>query len=385
MRVCFVSQQVDAIRTGVGTYARSLVPAVAAAGCEATLVARGRAPDWPGVAAHRVPDAGRDPTPEGWLSFAWAAGRAVTRLAAVRPFDLIHFLDAREALRARVPGTPVVGTAHDCYLADASPSLDYWRRRYSDWPRRFAYHRLARPLERRALRRLDAVIANSDYVRDVLIARYGLDPACCRTIHLGLPAPADAAAGEPPGEPLVLFIGANFQRKGLPALLRALARVRRTLPAARLLVVGDHPTRPAMEALAADLGLAEAVRFTGFVPHETVPDLYRRARVLALPSEVEGFGLTLLEAMQRGVPVVGSRVGGSAELVRDGAGGWLVAPGDVDALAARLEALLGDDRLWRETSAAARRAAAGFTVERMVAETLGRYREVVAARREVGA
>ena len=88
MKLCLVSQQIDDVRTGLGTYANALVPAVAAAGHDVTLIGRGGTPAWPGVVHHVVPRAAGDPTPEGWLSFAWAAAR---RLAGLGRFDCVHF------------------------------------------------------------------------------------------------------------------------------------------------------------------------------------------------------------------------------------------------------------------------------------------------------
>lgn len=380
MRVCYLSQQIGDIRTGVGTYANNLIPALAERGVEATVIGRGEAPDWPGVSYHPVPWSMRDPTPEGWLSFAWGAARRLRRLGA-GSFDLVHFLDARESLFARRRrGARVVGTIHDCYLAEAARSPRYWKARYTDWLPRYGYHRVARILERRALRRLDAVIANSDYVRQAVTAGYRLPPERLRTVHYGLVFPW----GPPPGGrtrrcPEVLFVGANLERKGLPALLRALVAVRPTVPGLRLHVVGDHPVRPRMEALARELGIAPLVVFHGFLPHDALSPLYRTARVLALPSEVEGFGITLLEAMHSGLPVIGSVRGGSAELVREGWNGYLVEPGDVATLAARLGVLLTDDRLCAELGGHGRETAARFALPRMVDETLAVYRAVVPA------
>jgi glycosyltransferase involved in cell wall biosynthesis len=378
VNICYVSQQVGEVRTGVGTYARALVPAVVDAGHEATIVGRGAAPGWPGVAFHAVPRAAVDPTPEGWVSFARAAARRIRGLEG--RFDVVHFLDAREALSMRRPPAPLVGTAHDAYLASAPASPGYWRARYTDWPRRWLYHRLARRLERRALRRLDALVTNSDWVRDAVVARYALRVAPCRTVYIGLAAAAPVAPSAALRAPHLLFVGVNFQRKGLPTLLRALAALRADVPAVRLTVVGDHPTRADMEALARTLGVADAVRFTGLLAPADVAACYATARVLVLPSEVEGFGLTLLEAMQRGVPVVAGAEGGSRELVRDGVNGVLVPPGDVATLAARLRALLTDDGLCARLAAAGRETAAAFTPARMAAETLAVYGELLERR-----
>jgi glycosyltransferase involved in cell wall biosynthesis len=373
VRICFVSQQIADIRTGVGTYANALVPGVVAAGHEAVVVGRGRPPLWDGVPYHPVPPVPRDPTPEGWLSFAW---RAAKRLRDAARADLVHFLDAREALFLRRDGTPAVGTIHDCYLADAAPSPLYWWQRYDDWLARWTYHRVARRLERRALRKLDFVIANSRWVEGAVTAAYGLRRESTTTVHLGFDFPAPAASAARPGH-VVLFVGGNFQRKGLPTLLRALVTVAGRVPDVALRVIGEHRARAEMERLTEDLGLAERVAFLGMLPHERVLAHYAAARVVAMPSEIEGFGITLLEALHAGVPVVAGARGGSGELVREGWNGYLVAPGDVATLAARLVALLTDDALHARLGARGRETAAEFTRARMVEETLAVYRAVL--------
>lgn len=374
MKICFVSQQIGEIHTGVGTYANALIPGLVRAGHEAVVVGRGRAPGWDGVEYRAVSPAPRDPTPEGWLSFAW---RAAGMLGGAEGSDLVHFLDAREALfLPRLDGTPAVGTIHDCYLADASPSPLYWRRRYGDWRTRWVYHRLARRLERRALRKLDFVIANSRWVERAVTAAYRLPAETASTVYLGFSWPAAPRADARPAAE-VLFVGGNFQRKGLPTLLCALVLVAERVPDVRLRVIGDHPARREMAALADRLGIGGRVEFLGVVPHEAVVGHYRTARVLALPSEIEGFGIVLLEALHAGVPVIASARGGSAELVRDGWNGYLVAPGDVRALADRLVALLTDDELQGRLGARGRETAGEFTLERMTEETLAVYRAVL--------
>jgi glycosyltransferase involved in cell wall biosynthesis len=377
VRICFVGQQIGEVRTGVGTYANTLVPAVSALGHEVTLVGRGTtSPPGAGITFHRVPSAAHDPTPESWLSFAWLASRRLRALDA--RFDVVHFLDGREALFTTTrAGATVLGTVHDCYLASAPSGPAYWRQRYGDWAARWAYHTVARRLERRALRRMDALLTNSDYVGRQIAHHYGIDAARIHPVHLGVQIewpPGDPAAREPE----VLFVGANFERKGLPGLLRAIADIASTVPDVRLHVVGDHASRARMQALARALGIERRVTFHGFVDRAAISARYRAAAVVALPSEIEGFGLSLVEAMHTGVPVIASTEGGSGEIVRDGWNGFLVAPGDVPSLTDRLRRLLTDEERRQEMGRNAREMAARLTPARMVDETLAVYR---AARR----
>ncbi|SDF31138.1 glycosyltransferase [Limimaricola pyoseonensis] len=164
----------------------------------------------------------------------------------------------------------------------------------------------------------------------------------------------------PPGGPddRLLFVGRLAAVKGVPVLLQALAAARRDRPGLRLDLVGDGPERAAIERLAAALGLGEAVRFHGYLGQAEVARMLAETGTLVLPSFAEGVPVVLMEAMAAGRPVIATRVGGVAELVRHDETGLLVAPGDPAALAEAIGALSGD---------AERRAAMGRTGRAKVA------------------
>ncbi|MCM2465214.1 glycosyltransferase family 4 protein [Methanoculleus oceani] len=123
----------------------------------------------------------------------------------------------------------------------------------------------------------------------------------------------------------VIFTGRLIREKNVDVLLRALVPVREEVPDLRALVVGDGPERPALEALARDLGLDGAVTFTGFLPdHDAVIAAMKASRVFVLPSTREGFGIAALEAMACGLPVVTTDHSGNAaaDLVVPGVSGF---------------------------------------------------------------
>ncbi|WP_181642543.1 glycosyltransferase family 4 protein, partial [Nocardioides massiliensis] len=129
--------------------------------------------------------------------------------------------------------------------------------------------------------------------------------------------------GTPPPDPTVLYVG-RLQRtsrwKGVTVLLDAFAAVARERPDARLVLVGDGDDVPALRAHATALGIDSRVAWRGALSGAALVDAYQRASVVALPSltEAESFGMTLIEAMACGRPVVGSRIGGIPFVVRDG-------------------------------------------------------------------
>ncbi len=150
-------------------------------------------------------------------------------------------------------------------------------------------------------------------------------------------APAGEAEG-PPG--YLLFVGRLRIRKGVEVLLEALRELRGRVPGAVLKIAGDGEHRGALERKAAELELGSAVTFLGSCDGARVRTLLAGAAALVVPSIYEGMPLVVLEAMERGVPVVASAVSGIPEVVVDGETGWLVPPENPEALAGALEEVL---------------------------------------------
>lgn len=138
----------------------------------------------------------------------------------------------------------------------------------------------------------------------------------------------------------IVNVARLLPRKGQAQAIRALPRVREAHPRASLWLVGAGPDEDELRALAASLGVAEHVHLLG--QRLDVTRLLGGFDVYVHPALVEGLGIAVLEAMAAGLPAVATRVGGIPEYVRDGDTGWLVSPGDVDALAARLAAVAVD-------------------------------------------
>lgn len=140
----------------------------------------------------------------------------------------------------------------------------------------------------------------------------------------------------------VLYVGRLSEEKGLPYLLDAFDRVLESHPEARLTIVGDGPKSESLESMTAGLGIDEAVVFEGAVDYEAVPEYYREAGFLVLPSLHENFGRVILEAFSYGTAAVVTDAEGPSELVTDGETGYVVPKGETDRLARRMEALLAD-------------------------------------------
>jgi glycosyltransferase involved in cell wall biosynthesis len=196
------------------------------------------------------------------------------------------------------------------------------------------------------------------------LTRRGLPAAHVVVIPNGLDHSLYVPGPQPAPTPTVLVLGRIEPYKRIDLVLRAVHRLRGRVPAARLLVVGSGRGLEALRRLAADLGLSDCVRFTGFVDERTKVRCIQQAAVSVNTSDKEGWGLTVLEANACGVPTVASDVPGLRDAVRPGETGVLVPHGDVEALAGAIARLLTSDAERQHLAAGARAWSLQFSWER---------------------
>ncbi|MBI4271483.1 MAG: glycosyltransferase family 4 protein [Candidatus Rokubacteria bacterium] len=186
-------------------------------------------------------------------------------------------------------------------------------------------------LERRLYRSAGCVFSASDWVRHSLIGNYGVDPARALTVGEGCNfAVSDRLAKHYDGK-TILYVGYEFERKGGEVLLAAFERVAAEIPDAELLIAG--PRRLAGP-------LPRGVRLFGTVSRQELSRLYSRASLFVMPSLFEPFGLVFLEAMEHGLPCIGSDKCAISEIIVDGETGLITPAGDVGALAEKIGYLL---------------------------------------------
>lgn len=190
-------------------------------------------------------------------------------------------------------------------------------------------------------------------------------------VHCGVEPDRYAPADRPAGHE-VLFIGRLAAAKGVPVLLEAFAKARASCPKARLTLVGDGPARRALEARSRELGLSDAVRFTGYLSQDEVAAELARCDLFALPSFAEGVPVVLMEAMASARPVLTTRIAGIPELVEDGVSGRTVAPGDADLFAEAMVDILDSPERAAEMGRAGRQKVMAEFDVRQEAQKLGR-------------
>ncbi len=308
-------------------------------------------------------------------------------------YDLLHanfFMSALVAAEVkRVTGTPFVVTFH---------ALGRVRLRHQGSADAFPPERLA--IEDRAVAEADRVLAECPQDEEDLTLVYGADPVRLRTVPCGFDpeefGPMDRGEARAmvrvgARERVVLQLGRLVPRKGVDDVIRAVARLRRRHNVeARLLVVGGESREPdpvrtpeigRLERVAAEERVADAVTFVGSRGRGELRAYYAAADVFATTPWYEPFGITPVEAMACGTPVVGSAVGGIKTTVLDGETGYLVPPRDPDALAEKLAELLEDPARRAEFGRRAlRRAREHYTWARVAGQVARAYEEVLAER-----
>jgi len=283
--------------------------------------------------------------PESLLMYGRLFGRSL-RLALTHRFEAIHaFRALPEGLVAwwvaRLTGHPVAIYAH-------GEELTTWR----------GCKHTAMVF---ALRHADAVIANSEFTRDQLVAR-GVAPEKIRLIHPGVDTerfrpglPCDdlkARIGLAPQQKLLLSVGRLSRRKGFDMVIRALPELLRQGLDVRYAVIGIGEDWDYLHALAQESGVAERVHFLGHVPAEELPRWYNACDVFVMPNreiegDTEGFGMVFVEAAACGKPAIAGKAGGTGAAVVDGVTGFRVEGSRVEAVAAVLGRVLADHALAR--------------------------------------
>ena len=228
-------------------------------------------------------------------------------------------------------------------------------------------------LQRTTARRADLIFADSALTARRLTTSAGVDPN--RILVLPL-AGIESLPPAPPSPKSVdcIFIGRLLHHKNVDVLLRALA----LLPGVTGLIIGSGPERERLVALAAELGVADRVRFESPDTHDAAIERLRSARMLVSPSTREGFGITVFEANACGVPalVVQHPDNAATELIDDDVNGFITALDPV-SIADRIKSYLADPLAQSRMSQAALKAASGYSWETYVSRMEAAFESLI--------
>ena len=288
---------------------------------------------------------------------------ALSQLIAKLKPDLVHAHTSKAGIlgrvAARINGVPAIFTAHTWCFSEGTS----WK-----------WKAIGIPLEKLAATWSGAIINVSEANRQLAVRHRVAAIGKLITIHNGIPdTPHRAQPGLSSGTPRIVMIARFAPQKAQAELLRALRDI--DLPF-RLAFVGDGSTRAVHERLAEELGLGSRVDFLG--ERRDIAEILATAQVFALPTNWEGFPLTILEGMRAGLPVVASDVGGVGEAVVHETTGFLVGAGSTNEFRLRLRQLLNDPSLRGRQGAAGRiRYEQDYTVRAMLEKTVVVYESVL--------
>lgn len=281
--------------------------------------------------------------------------------------DVYHAISAAGGAPAALLGRrPLVVTVHDLVPFNVSGYESGLK------------HRLFRQSVRICLKLADAIIVPYQVTKDELVSRLHADPAKVHVVNYGVdhesyfPKPEVARAPR-----TILYVGAVTRSKGVEVLIRAFAQIKARVADAKLLIGGKSSVdQPMLENLAKSLGVTD-VSFEGYIAEADLATRYREATVMVFPSHY-GFGLSTLEAMACGTPVVGVRALDAPEFFADA--GILAEPNDIDSLAHSLESVLVSPDLQRDLSQRSIARAALFSWARTARGNVSVYEKVLQSR-----
>lgn len=369
MRICIV---LEACSAGSGRHGLDLAGGLAARGHDIHFAYSPRRADRlfleeldaiAGVLAFRVPMR-RAPHP----SDIGAAVAIARHLVGHGPFDVVHGVSSKGGALARLAGA--LARRPVCYTPAAfvtmSPTL--------------------RPAKRRlfaAAERMLSLLTTRIVVMSDLERRHAAELGLAAEKVVQIPIGRDAfprrdraqvlsALGIAPETAVVGFVGRLEEQKAPEVLMRALARLPVGTPPHRLAIVGGGTREQALRAMAAELGVADRLIWLGEV---RAADFLAGFDFLVLPSDYEGFPYVFLDALQAGLPIVSTPVGGASDVIVPGVNGFVVPHRDADALAGAMAQLLRDRELRAAMAGASEDRARLFGLDVMLDRTEAAYRE----------
>lgn len=341
------------------------------------------------------PPVGVDSLPDLPVDFVVQRRLARTVRHHMRDADVIHAHHRRSisALSHLDPNCPTVGTVRDfwpvCPISIYHVDCDQCTGcadRLDDCLAYQGWDGLTEPLRRRYLlakrahNRRGFVPDHAVFIADHLRERVAESTTVPSSSVIYNPVSIDREpVQERPSQPVFVTASTLSKEKGVPTVIDAMEHVREYLPDARLLVFGDGPLEDALQKRADDLP-SGTIDLRGRVPPDELYDAMATATATVFPSKWdEPFGRVTVESMALGTPVVGSRVGGIAEIIDAGETGLLFPPDDADALAECLLTLVTDPKIWNRLSTAGIERATDFSVDQIVDEHLTLYNRLLDA------
>jgi glycosyltransferase involved in cell wall biosynthesis len=405
MRVCLVSHEYppQTADGGIGTQTWNKAHGLTAAGHTVEVVSSSdagakettRTVNESGITVHRLRAPGECATGSlplyeqaaYQIGYSWLVLEHVHRVHSERPFDLINFPEygadgfVFQLNRSIYNWVPVIVQLH-APLAMLAERMG--------WPdKQSNFYRTASFMEGESIRLADGWMASSANIADFAANVYGLPRDEIYVVHCGIDCKQfspRAVGHKTQRRPIVLFMGNIAESKGVTSVFEAVLRLRHRFPDILLRIVGK--SNQLSERLLAQAKAAEATNHVEWHPfmkdRASIAAQFQQADVFASPADHEnGVANVYVEAMACGCPVIAGQTGGAPEAVTDGETGLLIPPRNVEATAAAIERILGDEALRKRMRVAARvRAVTYFAQEKYIQRVLTAYEKTIARSRE---
>lgn len=388
MRLCLVSYELPPSGGGEASYVEGLATTLGGMGHEVTVIAPRDLRSEGSERPFRVVPVGHGRAPIRGAGFLAGADSKVSAMARDRKIDLVHFTFDYPTFPVRLgKAVPSIATVHHLHEVEALSMLPY-ETSVAQKIFRLLKGSILTTLEGSLVRQCAAVIAVSRFTAGSVETHLSVPRERTHLVRNGIEA-MRFARGDPErfrrefpqlGEKTILFVGRLERSKGLRYLISAFARVRSDFSDASLAIVGSGNDEylSELKLVARSAGVADHVIFTGRISQDLIPHAYAASSLVALPSLMEGFGITLLESMASSRPCVATRVGAIPEIIRNGETGILVRPADSEDLGGKMAALLSDPSLGTAMGKKGLEIVKKeYSVERMTTDTIEVYRRVL--------
>jgi glycosyltransferase involved in cell wall biosynthesis len=387
LNICLVNPDFIPMRgSGVAVYAEKIARGLAV-NHNVTFISskiKGTSPtEWiDNIHVIRIPGPGYDPSK--WIAFSYKTAKFLHRQRADNYFDIVHFLDAHLGYAYR---GQFVATLHQSFnqRVKGSNGLPY-ASSFFNLIKRYPYYIFAKFLEKKALKKAKAFISVSHATKCEFIQNYKVTASITDVVYNGIDTnffkPSDTEYLKKKlglhDEKILLYVGFTTPRKGVETLAQALIMLREQN--IRLIIVGKWEKGYRKKFFSYLGEKTSKVIEAGYIQDSEMPAYYTLADIFVLPSLLEGFGFTLVEAMACRTPVVSTNVGAISEVLGDC--GIIIPPQNSGLLAEAIDRLLLDRQLSKKLKEKSReRVCKNFSESVMIEKTVGFYRKVIEAKK----
>jgi len=263
------------------------------------------------------------------ISFSMKLACVIERFIYNYNLGLVHFQGGPGGIfLLKKPSVPLIYTVHHTYYQQSFYiRRQRWKKSFYLWER-YGYQKTA------------FLICNTNSTRQIIARHYRVNPSRCKTIPAGVDQKHFFPSGAKRIPNSLFFLGRLEERKGIDFLIRTLPLIKKRLNDIQLFIGGSGSLHLFLSGYIRDHHLEKNVHFLGAIDDTLLNEWYNKVSLVVVPSVFEGLGLTAVEAMACGTPVIASDADGLRDVIEDGINGFLVPYNDVSALGARILDLL---------------------------------------------